>query len=150
MQQHAALSILKVYCIQFHVLRQTQKLSFLDIMLRFRWHSYSTFELRLLCNFLAICVNFTKLIRHATTVIEKSKLICSFCVVCRVKTFVNIADFWTHIVHQHQAVFDNDRLREIVRIAILWRKYWNLYNSEDKRHYFIISRLRQALQSNFN
>jgi len=116
-----------------------------------RWYKYPTFEGRLPCIFPAVNVRPQDLVRsdRSATTTERPKLICDFCVTSHIKAFASIAAFWAHLVHQHQATPDPDRLCEVRRTASLWKTYWDLYSQGGKRDNPTMARLKQALQSEF-
>ena len=150
LSQHAALTTLEICYIQFDILRQTYDFSATKIIFKSRRYSYRIFESQLSCIFSAIKVTFENLQRFFASLTKRSKLICFFCLLFKIKIFANIVRFWVHIVHRHQTVFDDDRLCEVRRNAAFWQTYWNLYNFDDKRNNLIVTKLRRALRIDFS
>ena len=150
-QQHASLQIAEIYNIQFDVFCRNNEFSSRQVIFRFRWYMYFTFEFQLFCIFSIVIVEINDLIRRSFSkkLTEKFKLICRFCADFNIKEFANITEFWAHFVHQHQIIDNQKRLSEIQRTILLWKTYWNLYNSEEKKENSTLIKLNQILQSGF-
>ncbi len=142
LMQHAALTTLEAFLIQFFVFRKAKGLDLLASPPRPRWHPYSTFEYQLPLTF---CGTESAVINPAGQDIcskqamrdDKSKpeLQCHFC--SGIKAYKSVIALWSHFVHQHarssegsswyrdQRVVSEDLLlQEICRTAKEWRLYW--------------------------
>ncbi|KAL8927764.1 MAG: hypothetical protein Q9208_002180 [Pyrenodesmia sp. 3 TL-2023] len=122
--QHASLTTLEAYCIQFAVLAKAKQVPAKQVS-RPQRHRYSTFESRLPCSadLTAISVESSELRPNNdfTTVRRKPDLLCSYC--NRIKAFKTVTGLWSHIFHKHSDVDDASRLTEMRRLGVLWREY---------------------------
>ena len=125
--QHASLSTLEAYCIQFAVLRQARGLEPKDLASHPRRHNFPTFEshLPLSRGFEAVTPNPDHLKFGASRADKDGKpdLICTFCI--KINGFGTIIGYWSHLFHKHEEVADEKRLQEIRRSASLWQRYWS-------------------------
>ena len=104
------------------MLRQIRNLSSFAFELVFNWHIYFTFERNISCSYAVITVAFDNLFHEFSIQhIDRSKLACSFC--SSVKELSNFMSYWNHLIHMHKLTNRFDLLREIKRIAFLWRIY---------------------------
>ena len=149
LMQHAALTTQEAYAIQFDVLRRARGIAPKPID-RPRRHRFSSFESQLPCRFPALKVESADLIleRPAPTNPAKPQLLCIFCK--RLKNLQTVTGLWGHIVHKHDGIDVEGRLREIRRTARLWRTYWDENVDRGKGGTATVKRLEEAEKDDFN
>lgn len=86
--------------------------------------------------------------RPAPTNPDKPRLLCIFCK--RLKNLQTISGLWGHIVHKHDGIDVEDRLREIRRTARLWRRYWDENVDGGKGGSATVKRLEEVEKDDFN
>jgi hypothetical protein len=103
LMQHAALTTLEAFLIQFHVLLMAKGKAPLEPPPRPQWHPYLTFEYQLPLTFCqanpAVDVDSGEIVSGVVNTKGKPELRCLFC--SRIKAFKSIIALWSHFVHQH-------------------------------------------------
>ncbi|KAL8692787.1 MAG: hypothetical protein Q9218_002258 [Villophora microphyllina] len=124
--QHAALTSVEVYLLQFHVLSQATGLQFRLSSQRPQYHPYPTYESRLPLTWKmdksVVGVREEDLLAILPEPPGASVNICKYC--RRLKTYGRVCNYWAHIYHQHTDVSVLDRLDEIRRSGASWTTYW--------------------------
>ncbi|KAI4150984.1 MAG: hypothetical protein LQ341_001000 [Variospora aurantia] len=143
LMQHAALTSIERYHIQFAVLRQAHGLPANPRIARPRRYVYPTFETQLPCLFPAIEAD-------AAQSVSAHQYIERFCVTAGVKVYASIVSLWSCIVNKHQDVDNAVRLEEIQRTALAWSDYWNLHSEGGKRTNATLTKLEEAQQPGFD
>jgi hypothetical protein len=163
LMQHAALTILEAFLVQFFVLRTAKGKAHLAPPQRPRWHRYSTLEYQLPLTFCqddsAVSLSPSEMVKEVVHTEGKPELRCRFC--SRIKAFKSIIALWSHYVHQHykstednawsqeiELVEDHYLLEEVRRTAELWRSYWQHTDGGKHRDPTMI-KLKQVAEDNF-
>ncbi|KAL8657101.1 MAG: hypothetical protein Q9226_002253 [Calogaya cf. arnoldii] len=153
MMQHAALTRLETYYIQFAVLRQAHGHPPSPAISRPRRFLYPTFESVVpSAMFPSVTVDENAWISNPPTTVtnnERPEMICIYCTEDRLKTYSTIIGYWTHIVKVHQEVANDTRLAEIISSGTRWSKYWELSSHSGKRGNLTIAKLRQTRLDGF-
>lgn len=163
--QHAALTTLEAFSIQFFVLLKAKGLAPRPPPTRPRWHTYPTFEHQLPLTFCpdnsAVDLVDEGIVSDAppTSPPGKPELRCRFCP--RIKSFKSIIALWSHYVHQHYSatgdapwskvvVAEQALLEEVRRTAQLWREYWRNHSDGGKRRDPTMMKLNQVAGDSFS
>jgi hypothetical protein len=164
LMQHAALTTLEVFLIQFFVLLRAKGRAPLVVPSRPRWHPYTTFEYQLPLTFCqadsAVYLQSEEMVSEVidSNHIGKPELRCRFC--SGIKAFKSIIALWSHFVHQHYKQFENKvwtqivvdeqhLLEEIRRTAGSLRTYWREHSDGGKRRDPTMMKLSQVEDDNF-
>ncbi|KAH8791671.1 hypothetical protein BGZ57DRAFT_922836 [Hyaloscypha finlandica] len=162
LMQHAALTTLEAFLIQFFVLLKAKGQASLATPPRPRWHPYPTFECQLpltFCDEAAVNLEPEDIVSEVieSTRVGKPELKCQFC--SGIKAFKSIIALWSHFVHQHYksensawmkvVVEENLLLEEVRRTAGLWRTYWREHSDGGKRRDPTMMKLLQVDDVNF-
>jgi hypothetical protein len=162
--QHAALTTLEVFLIQFFVLLKAKGVTPLAALSRPRWHPYTTFEYQLPLTFCqvdsAVKLESEQMVNEVVPLshIGRPELRCRFC--SRIKAFKSIIALWSHLVHQHYktteeytwskvVIEEQYLLEEIRRTAGLWRSYWRDHSDGGKRRDPTIMKMNQIAEDDF-
>ena len=146
MMQHAALTTREAYYIQFAVLRQAKGLPTQSVP-RPRRYLYPTLESQVpSSSFPAIIVSPDNLVEEVLPAKKEGRpdLLCAFCP-C-IKAYASITGFWSHVVNKHKEINDEQRLKEVLRGAALWRQYWDQCSDGGKYANPTMAKLEQIEQ----
>lgn len=127
-RQHASLTTLEAYGIQFATLAMARGRSLGKPLRRPQRHRYSTFEatIPLSSGFDAIVVDLAQLSSGSVAAAAKGKkpdMMCTFCTRHKLKGFSSVVQGWRHIYRTHDDVDDTSRLKEMKRMAKIWAEY---------------------------
>ena len=138
--QHVVLIFVKTYFIQLDIFFRARYFEFESFFDKFAFHSYFIFETQLfLCWKIfefVINVNSNHLIHEFSNFViaKKFALLCKFC--RESNRFAIIFELWNHIVHEHQNVDVQRRLKKIKQTTSFWQFYWK-YLIQNRKNFTI-------------